>query len=61
MPMAMRYAPEFNLDEHLFYMLAKHFFERTRQGSFTRKQIVDRLEKVQDEVLKRKNDPNRAT
>lgn len=40
----------FNVDEHLFYMLARKFFRTTRQGTFTRSQVVARLEKIQDEV-----------
>lgn len=55
---------EFNLDEHLFYMLARDYFRRTRQGSWTRSQVVARLEKIQDEVKRRLagggDDPPRA-
>lgn len=48
--------PAFNIDEHLFYMLARDFFSRTRQGTFTRSQVVQRLEKIQDEVKRRRAD-----
>lgn len=40
----------FNLREHLFYIKVRGFFSRTRQGSWTRAQVVRKIEQFQDEV-----------
>lgn len=45
-----RAAESFSVDEHLFYMKAREFFNRTRQAHWTRSQVIARLEKIQDEV-----------